>query len=81
MSGTYSIRVGDRGRLVLPVELRAHQGWEQGTELVLLETESGVVLVSQEQAKTLVRRQLEGGSLVASLVEGRRRAARDEDVA
>ena len=78
---TYSVVVGDRGRLVLPVELRARQQWEQGTPLMLVETAGGVVIMTRSQAKDLVRDQLAGESLVAALVTERRDAARSEDAA
>jgi AbrB family looped-hinge helix DNA binding protein len=39
---TYRVRLGDRGRLVLPAELRRRAGLEEGQELVL-SYERGVV--------------------------------------
>ena len=41
MSGTYSITMGDRGRLVVPIELRERAGLTEGTPLVLVETDGG----------------------------------------
>jgi len=79
MDGTYSIVLGDRGRLVLPAELRARQHWDQGTPLVVIETPAGVVLLSREQAKAAVRRQLAGESLADELLAERRRTAAAED--
>ncbi|BDZ64197.1 AbrB/MazE/SpoVT family DNA-binding domain-containing protein [Agromyces mangrovi Wang et al. 2018] len=79
MATTHSSTLGDRGRFVIPAELRAHQGWEQGTPLLLIETERGVVLATREQVKRLLREQLSGPSLVEALLAERRAAALAED--
>ena len=71
--------MGDRGRLVVPRELRDRQDWAQGTELLVIEAPDGVVLVSREKALALLRRQLAGASLVEELVAERRFEARRED--
>jgi len=78
MSTTYSASIGDRGRLVIPAELRARQHWEEGTSLLFIETERGVVVTNREQAKTLLREQLRGASLVDELIADRRDEARRE---
>lgn len=72
--------VGDRGRLVLPAQLRESQSWEQGTPLLFVETPRGVVVTTQRQALDLLREQLGGeDSLVDELLAERRRAAELED--
>lgn len=71
--------MGDRGRLVIPAELRARAGLTEGTPLVLLETAGGVVLLSREQLKARVRADLEGLDLIGELLAERRAAAIDED--
>ncbi|WP_415080086.1 AbrB/MazE/SpoVT family DNA-binding domain-containing protein [Microbacterium sp.] len=81
MGTTHSASLGDRGRLVVPAPLRERQRWEQGTPLLFIETERGVLLVTREQAKQLVREQLSGDSLVDELIAERRRAAAVEDAA
>lgn len=81
MGGTYSVTMGNRGRLVVPVELRERAGMREGTVLVLLETDSGVVLLTREQLKRLVRNDLAGGDLVGQLLAERRANALAEDVA
>lgn len=78
MSGTYAVVMGDRGRLVVPAELRERLSLEPGTPLILVETGDGVVLATRDQAKRLVRQQLAGPSLVAELLEDRRQAAAAE---
>ncbi len=78
MSGTYSVVMGDRGRLVVPAELRERLQLEAGSPLLLIDTDDGVVLATREQAKRLVRAQLGGRSLVDELLAERRAAAADE---
>lgn len=73
--------MGDRGRLVVPAELRARQHWDQGVPLLMIETAGGVILVTREQAKALVRSQLEGKDALESLLVERRRSANSEDAA
>lgn len=79
MSGTYQITVGDRGRVVLPAELRERAGLAEGMNLVLLETPDGLALLTQDQLKTKVRAELAGESLVESLLADRRAQAVAED--
>jgi len=73
--------MGDRGRLVVPAELRERLNLKPGSPLVLLDTPHGVVLATREQVKDLVRAGLQGLDLVAELLEDRRRQAAAEDVA
>lgn len=80
MVGTYSVVVGDRGRLVIPAEVRAEAGIDEGTVLVLLPTETGLVLLTREQLRTRVRADLAGLDLVDELLGDRRREAALEDV-
>lgn len=49
--------------------------------LLMIETAGGVVLVTREQAKALVRSQLEGKDVLESLLAERRAAASSEDAA
>lgn len=79
MSGTYQVVMGDRGRLVIPAELRHHLGLDPGTSLVLVETAHGVLLATRGQMKNLVRSDLDGADLVADLLAERRRLATAED--
>ena len=73
--------MGDRGRLVIPAELRAQAGLTEGTPLVLISTPTGVLLVDREQLKSLVRADLAGLDLVGELLTDRRRQAGVEDAA
>lgn len=81
MDTTHTASVGDRGRLVLPLALRENQHWEQGTALLFIESDRGVVLTTREQARAIIRDQLSGSSLADELIAQRREAARTEDVA
>ena len=79
MNGTYVVTMGDRGRLVVPADLREHAGFTEGRQLVMVETADGVVLLTREQMKARVRADLAGLDLVGDLLADRRRAALDED--
>ncbi len=81
MSGTYAVVMGDRGRLVVPAELRERLNLAPGTPLVLFETSAGVVLTTREQLKKLVRDRLADRDLVSELLTERRREAAADDVA
>jgi AbrB family looped-hinge helix DNA binding protein len=79
VSGTYSVVMGDRGRLVVPAELRERLNLAPGTPLVLFETSAGVVLTTREQLKALVRQRLADRDLVGELLAERRREAGADD--
>jgi len=81
MSGTHTVTVGDRGRIVVPADVRARAGLAEGTPLILLETPTGLVLLTREQLQARVRDELDGLDLVADLLADRRRAAQREDAA
>lgn len=63
--------MGDRGRLVIPAEIRADLRWEQGTRLILTETEQGLLLMSVDQARAMIKAQLGDRSLADELVAER----------
>ena len=81
MSGTYLVSMGDRGRLVIPADLRERAGLAEGTALILLETPTGLVLLTRPQLQELVRGDLAGLDLVDELLAERRTAATVEDAA
>jgi AbrB family looped-hinge helix DNA binding protein len=81
MSGTYTVVVGDRGRLVVPAEIRERVGLAEGTTLVLLDTPSGIVLMTRGQLRHRIRDELAGLDLVGQLLAERRVAAAREDSA
>ncbi len=71
--------MGERGRVVIPAQLRARLGLRPGSPLVLLDTPQGIVLATRDQAKQLVRDDLRGLDLVSELLADRRREATDDD--
>ena len=73
--------MGDRGRLVVPAEVRERAGFAEGTSLVLLETPDGLVLLTRDQLKARVRADLGGTDLVGELLAERRAVAAGEDAA
>jgi AbrB family looped-hinge helix DNA binding protein len=79
MSGTSTVVVGDRGRIVIPADVRDRAGLAPGTPLVLLEAPDGLVLLTREQLRDRVRDELSGLDLVGDLLDERRRASRVED--
>ncbi len=79
MSGTHTVVVGDRGRIVVPAEVRASAGLAAGTALVLLDTPGGLVLLTRPQLRARVRDELAGLDLVGQLLSDRRRASIEED--
>jgi AbrB family looped-hinge helix DNA binding protein len=81
MSGTYQVAMGDRGRLVIPADLRERAGLAEGTALILLETPGGLVLLTRPQLQELVRADLTGLDLVGELLAERRKSATTEDAA
>ena len=71
--------VGDRGRIVVPAEVRQRAGLVEGTPLVLLESADGLVLLTRGQLRARVHCELQGLDLVGDLLADRRRAAEQED--
>ena len=73
--------VGDRGRVVVPAEVRERAGLSEGTRLVLIETPNGLILLTREQLKARVRAELAGLDLLKELLAERRAQADAEDAA
>jgi AbrB family looped-hinge helix DNA binding protein len=71
--------MGDRGRLVVPIEIRERLGLVEGTPLVLLESPGGIVLMTRRQLRDRVRSDLAGADLVGELLSERRANAAAED--
>ncbi len=67
--------------MVVPAGVRERAGITEGTVLVLLETPTGLVLMTRDQLRARVRDDLSGTDLVADLLEERRTAAAAEDAA
>jgi AbrB family looped-hinge helix DNA binding protein len=73
--------MGDRGRVVIPAELRERRHLGAGTPIVLIETDRGLILISREQLKELVQTDLTGVGLLDELLAERRRQAAADDAA
>ncbi len=67
--------VGDRGRLVLPADVRDRAKLPTGTALTVVETDRGIILMTRDQLRSWVRQDLEGLDLVNELIAERRDAA------
>lgn len=79
----YSIRLGARGRMVLPSRVRKDLGLQEGDRLILTVSPSGQLrLISSMDAANsamgLLREAAEGRSLADELIAERRQEARDE---
>jgi AbrB family looped-hinge helix DNA binding protein len=79
MNGTYAVVMGDRGRLVVPADVRLRAGLTAGTPLILLETDGGIVLLTRSQLRDRIRDELAGTDLVTQLLAERRADAAAED--
>lgn len=73
--------MGDKGRIVVPADVRARHNWTAGTPLVMVETPHGVLLTDRTSAREVVRRLLAGSDLVAELLSDRRAEAARDDAA
>ena len=81
MSGTYTVLMGDRGRIVVPSEVRHRTGLAEGTPMVLVDAADGLVLLTRDQLTERVRQNLACTDLVAELLSARRDEAAREDAA
>ncbi len=63
----------------MPAPLRQRSGLVEGTPLVLIETDAGIVVLTRDQLKERVRREFADVDLVGELLADRRRAAAIED--
>ncbi|MFC4244056.1 AbrB/MazE/SpoVT family DNA-binding domain-containing protein [Gryllotalpicola reticulitermitis] len=78
MSGTFSMTVGNKGRIVLPADVRARHDWAEGTTLIALETDDGIEILDRAHALKLVRAQFAETDVVSELIAERHaEAARD----
>jgi AbrB family looped-hinge helix DNA binding protein len=73
--------MGDRGRIVIPAEVRDRAGLAEGTLVMLFETPAGLVLLTRAQLRDRVRADLAGLDLVDELLAERRAEAAADDAA
>ena len=79
MSGTHALVMGDRGRLVIPADVRASAKLAPGTRLILLDSDAGMLLLTVDQARTRLAEQLAGRDVIAELLAERRSESLAED--
>ncbi|MXY02784.1 MAG: AbrB/MazE/SpoVT family DNA-binding domain-containing protein [Acidimicrobiales bacterium] len=75
----HQLAMGDRGRIVIPADVRSRAGLVAGTPLILLETNDGFELYSREQLSDKVAADLRGSDLVGELLAERHREAAREN--
>ncbi len=78
MSDTHVLYLGERGRVVIPAEIRARHNWIQGTELIALETEHGVQLLPRDALLDGLQGSMAGLGTVDEFLAERRREARTD---
>ena len=79
MGDTYSARMGNKGRIVVPAGLRERHGWTDDTVLVFVDDEDGVRFGSREELLASIRKQLAETDPVGELIAERRAAAEKEN--
>jgi bifunctional DNA-binding transcriptional regulator/antitoxin component of YhaV-PrlF toxin-antitoxin module len=67
--------------MVVPAAVRERAGIAEGTVLVLLETDGGLVLLTRDQLRQRVRADLAGTDLLTELLAELRAIAEAEDAA
>lgn len=78
MNTTFELRVGDRGRVVLPAALREELGLRQGDVLTVTLEGDQLVASTPRAALDRVRARVRGTGVVEELLEDRRRQAEAE---
>jgi AbrB family looped-hinge helix DNA binding protein len=80
MSVTDLVRVGPKGRVVIPVEMRRALGLDEGAELVAMIEGDAIVLMPRSAVRARLRSLFAGVpvSMAAELIEERRSAAAEE---
>lgn len=71
--------MGDRGRLVIPADVRERAHLHTGQPLVLLEAPGGLVVMTRDALRDRVRAELGGADLVGALLDERRHQAEAEE--
>jgi len=79
VSDTTLVQVGNKGRIVVPATMRARHQWVEGSALVALDTELGVLFADRATVERLVRARLAGHDLLDELLSDRRQEAGREN--
>lgn len=69
---SHAVALGDRGRFVIPSEVRERHGWNTGESLIAVDTDAGLIVMSTDEALAWLQSRLEGRDLVAELLADRR---------
>lgn len=59
MDGIYNIMMGDRGRIIIPAEVREKADLTRRSPLVLMDCPDGLILLTHKQLLTRVREDLQ----------------------
>jgi len=80
MSDTTVVEVGPKGRVVIPAGIRRELGITEGSQLVAVVEEGGVLLLPRDEVKRRLRAIFAGveDSLASELIAERRREADSE---
>ncbi len=65
--------------MVIPAGVRERVGLDEGTPLVLYESDSGLVLMTRDQLRARLANELVGSQLVDELLADRRRHSASDD--
>lgn len=81
MSDTHDVSVGQKGRVVIPASIRRELSIGEGSSLVAMVDDGGVLLLPRSEVKRRLRDMFAQVpvSLSRELIEDRRREARLED--
>ncbi|GAA4162719.1 hypothetical protein GCM10022286_22070 [Gryllotalpicola daejeonensis] len=79
MSGTFHMTVGNKGRVVLPADVRARHNWAEGSVLIAVETADGVLLVERSELLKQIQAKLSDTNILEELFAERRAEAARED--
>ena len=81
MSGTQSMTVGNKGRVVLPAAIRQSRNWTEGTVLIAVDTDDGVLLLTRDELERKVLAEFagKGNGIVDELIDERHAEAAREN--
>lgn len=68
---THPMALGDRGRLVVPIDVRERHGWHTGTPLVSIDMDEGLLVMSAEEGLNWLRQRYAGRDLIGELLADR----------
>lgn len=81
MGGTKTVRVGQKGRIVLPVAARRALGAEEDTELIVIVRDREVVLMTKDEAERKLKAMFAGAPNLVDELIAERHAEAEADAA